>query len=29
MVDKINGLGDDIRVIPVSLSPAGLKTWEE
>jgi D-glycero-alpha-D-manno-heptose-7-phosphate kinase len=29
MIDKISGLGGDIRVIPVSLSPAGLKTWED
>lgn len=29
MVDKINGLGGDIRVIPIALSSAGLKTWEE
>jgi D-glycero-alpha-D-manno-heptose-7-phosphate kinase len=29
MVDKINGLGGDIRIIPVSLSSAGLTTWED
>ena len=29
MIDKIDGLGGDIRVIPMALSSTGLKTWEE
>lgn len=29
MSDKINGLDGEIRVIPVTLSMAGLKVWEE
>jgi len=29
MVDQNNGLGGDIRIIPVALSSAGLTTWED
>jgi D-glycero-alpha-D-manno-heptose-7-phosphate kinase len=28
MIQKINGLGKGVRVIPISLSHAGLEAWE-
>jgi D-glycero-alpha-D-manno-heptose-7-phosphate kinase len=28
MIQKINGLGRGIRILPISLSRAGLEAWE-